>query len=418
MKFGLFYEHQLPRPWDEGSELRLYHESLDQAELADRLGYDCIWEVEHHFLDEYSHSSAPEVFLAACSQRTSRIRLGHGIVQHPPAYNHPARIAERIAALDLVSNGRVEWGTGESASRMELEGFGIAPGEKRGMWEESVRETAKMMAQTPYAGYEGEHFSMPARNVIPKPVQKPHPPLWVACSSRETIRRAARLGMGALAFAFVSPEDAKMWVDEYYRVFEAECNPIGRAVNPNVAMVASFSCHTDERTAFERGFEGFRFFQFALAHFYMNGSHQPGRTDIWKRFKEQDSKPGRGEVDMEMPEQVGGSVFKSGGVGIGTPEQVGERLFQMEEAGVDQIVFLQQAGKNRHEHICESLQTFAEETMPAFQERRAGIEERKRERLASAVEAAERRMPPLDPRPEPGEPIDAYPLQREKAGSG
>ena len=114
MKFGIFYEHQLPRPWNDGDELKLFQDALDQVELADRLGIDNAWEVEHHFLEEYSHSSAPEVFLAACSQRTKNIRLGHGIVLMPPGYNHPARVAERIATLDLVSNGRVELGTGES----------------------------------------------------------------------------------------------------------------------------------------------------------------------------------------------------------------------------------------------------------------------------------------------------------------
>ena len=117
MQFGIFYEHQLPRPWTDGTEQQLFQEALEQVELADRLGIDYAWEVEHHFLEEYSHSSAPEVFLAAASQRTQRIRLGHGIVLAPPPYNHPARVAERIATLDLVSNGRVDFGTGESASR-------------------------------------------------------------------------------------------------------------------------------------------------------------------------------------------------------------------------------------------------------------------------------------------------------------
>src|SRR5436853_5192312 len=106
MKFGLFYEHQLPRPWDSDSEYRLLRNALEQCELADRLGIDYVWEVEHHFLEEYSHSSAPEVFLAAASQRTQRIRLGHGIVQPPPPFNHPARVAERGAMLALVSDGR------------------------------------------------------------------------------------------------------------------------------------------------------------------------------------------------------------------------------------------------------------------------------------------------------------------------
>src|SRR5215213_2798438 len=131
MKFGIFYEHQLPRPWEDGDELRLVQDALDQVELADRLGFHHVWEVEHHFLEEYSHSSAPEVFLAAASQRTKDIRIGHGIIQTAPGYNHPARTAERVSMLDLVSNGRVEFGSGESSSEAELRGFGIDPVDKR-----------------------------------------------------------------------------------------------------------------------------------------------------------------------------------------------------------------------------------------------------------------------------------------------
>ena len=198
MKFGIFYEHQLPRPWDEGAEHRLFQEALDQVELADRLGIDYAWEVEHHFLEEYSHSAAPEVFLAACSQRTRRIRLGHGICLSPANYNHPARVAERIATLDLVSNGRVEWGTGESSSLAELGGFGISVEAKRDMWREGVEQAVNMTVMNPYPGYQGRYFSMPCRNVVPKPLQRPHPPLWVACSKRETIHLAARCGIGAL----------------------------------------------------------------------------------------------------------------------------------------------------------------------------------------------------------------------------
>src|SRR3954467_3766230 len=142
MRVGLFYEHQLPRPWEDGALERLLSDALDQIELADRLGIDYVWEVEHHFLEEYSHSSAPEVFLAACSQRSKRIRLGHGITLMPPRYNHPARVAERIASLDLVSNGRVEWGTGESATMVEMGGFLIDPADKEAMWQEAAEQAA------------------------------------------------------------------------------------------------------------------------------------------------------------------------------------------------------------------------------------------------------------------------------------
>ncbi len=204
VKFGIFYEHQYPKPWLPGGEMQLFDEALAQVELADSLGFEYAWEVEHHFLEEYSHSSAPEVFLAAASQRTKNIRLGHGIKLMPVKYNAPARIAEEIATLDLVSHGRVDFGTGESAARAELEGFNIDPAEKRAQWLETTEQVANMLAMDPYPGFEGKYFSMPARNIVPKPVQKPHPPMWVACSNRETIHLAAQLGLGALTFTFVS----------------------------------------------------------------------------------------------------------------------------------------------------------------------------------------------------------------------
>lgn len=244
---------QIPRPWNDGSEIVAYRNALAQVELSDRLGFSYAWAMEHHFLEEYSHSSAPEIFLAACSQVTRKIRLGHGVVLMPSGYNHPARVAERLAVLDIVSNGRVEWGTGEGSSAMELEGFNIPVDNKRRQWEEAVTECAKMLALDPYPGFTGTSFSMPCRNVVPKPVQKPHPPLWLACSNRESIKRAARLGMGAMTFAFVDPADAKEWVDDYYKTIKEECVPIGSVVNANVMMVTGLSVHQDPAEAVRRG---------------------------------------------------------------------------------------------------------------------------------------------------------------------
>jgi alkanesulfonate monooxygenase SsuD/methylene tetrahydromethanopterin reductase-like flavin-dependent oxidoreductase (luciferase family) len=372
MKFGVFYEHQLPRPWDDDAEHRIYREALEQIEVADRIGIDHAWEVEHHFLEEYSHSPAPEVFLAACSQRTKRIRLGHGIVLMPPGYNHPARVAERIAALDLVSDGRVEFGTGESASIMELGGYRVSVAEKREAWRETLEQCLDMMVMNPYPGFEGKYFSMPCRNVVPKPLQKPHPPVWVACSNRETIKLAARLGIGALTFAFVDPAEAKQWVDDYYRIFKEECVPIGHAVNPNIAMVTGFSVHPDEAEAKRRGEDGFRFFGYALAHHYIFGEHKPGRTDIWANFE---------KARPHLPEAGAGR-------GIGTPAQLRAHLSAFEEAGVDQVAFIQQGGRNRHDHICEALELFARAVMPEFQEREEARARKKAEDLAPYVGAA------------------------------
>ncbi len=197
MKFGIFYEHQLPRPWSETSEQRLISDALDQIELADRLGVQYLWEVEHHFLEEYSHSSAPEVFLAAASQRTRRMRIGHGVVQTAPRYNHPARIAERIAMLDLVSNGRVEFGSGESSSEAELGGFGVDRETKREAWLEGLEVAIRCMTETPFGGVDGRFVTMPPRNVVPEagaetaptPVGGVQPPGHHPAGRREGHRR-------------------------------------------------------------------------------------------------------------------------------------------------------------------------------------------------------------------------------------
>jgi alkanesulfonate monooxygenase SsuD/methylene tetrahydromethanopterin reductase-like flavin-dependent oxidoreductase (luciferase family) len=378
MKFGVFYEHQLPRPWVKGAELRLFQEALEQVEIADRLGIDYAWAVEHHFLEEYSHCSAPEVFLGACSQRTKRIRLGHGIVLMPPPYNHPVRVAERIATLDLVSAGRVEWGTGESASWSELGGFGISPRDKHEMWQEATREAANMLCTSPYPGYQGKYFSAPCRNLVPKPVQEPHPPIWAACTRRETIQKAARLGIGALTFAFVDANEAIKWVKEYYDIIKSDaCVPLGHAVNANVAMVAGFSCHTDPEEAKRRALNGLGFFGYALGHHYLFGEHVPGRTNIWAMYERaQDLFPGSRGTDA-----------------IGTPEQIEANLRLFEMAGVDQVIFVQQAGKALHDQICASLELFASTVMPAFKRRHTEREASKQFELEPYIAAALKRRP-------------------------
>jgi alkanesulfonate monooxygenase SsuD/methylene tetrahydromethanopterin reductase-like flavin-dependent oxidoreductase (luciferase family) len=381
MKFGIFYEHQIPRPWDADVEHRTYREALEQVELADRLGIDYAWEVEHHFLEEYSHSSAPEVFLAACSQRTKRIRLGHGIVLMPPGYNHPARVAERIAVLDLVSDGRVEFGTGESASTLELGGYRVDVAEKRAAWLEALEQCLNMMVMAPYPGFEGKYFSMPCRNVVPKPLQKPHPPVWVACSNRDTIKRAAQLGIGALTFAFVDPAEAKQWVDDYYHIIKTECVPIGHAINANIAMVTGFSVHPDAEEARRRGEDGFKFFGYALAHHYIFGEHKPGRTDIWAAYE---------RARAALPEAGAAR-------GIGTPAQLRAHLKSFEDSGVDQVAFIQQAGNNRHDHICQSLELFAREVLPEFEARENERAKRKEEQLAPFIEQAMARKQKIEP---------------------
>jgi len=392
MRFGVFYEHQLPKPWTEGAEARLFHQALEQVVLADRLGYDYAWEVEHHFLEEYSHSSAPEVFLAACAALTKTIRLGHGIRQVIPNYNHPARTAECLGTLDIVSNGRLDFGIGEGATRLELGGFKIPAKEKRALALEAGEQIANMMVMTPYPGYEGPGFSFPCRNVVPKPIQKPHPPMWMACTNRDTIKVAAANGLGALAFSFVDPEEARTWADIYYGIIRsADCVPLGHSVNANVAMVSNFSVHPDRAEAIRRGQEGFEFFGYAVNALVAHDA-VPGRSTLFEDFQNS-----RAMSDEEIINAR--KMSERSANGIGTPDDIREHIRGFRDAGVDQVIFLQQAGRNQHEHICQSLELFAAEVMPEFKAEAAAREAKKAAELAPFIEAAlqrKRRMSPLE----------------------
>jgi len=385
MKFGGFYEHQLPRPWSCDSEHKLLKNALEQVELSDRGGFDYIWATEHHFLEEYAHSSAPEVFLAACTQRTKNVRIGHGIVQMPPNINHPARVAERIATLDLISDGRVEYGVGAGATETELGGFSVPQPVKKEMMLEGLRACVRMLVEDPFGGFEGQYIKVPPRNVVPKPLQKPHPPLWLACSNRTSILQAARLGVGALTFSFVSPEEANQWVKDYYATFESECVPVGYAVNPNFAVTCPFLCDRDEQRMAQLGAESYGFFIYGLGHYSFFGDHEPGVSDIWDEFH-------NNPHEFAPPE---GRIQDC----VGTPEMIRKRLQEFEAAGIDQVICLSQAGKIPHELLCSSIELFTQEVVPEFKERDQRRARQRAERNARLSEKAMARKPKTEAPP-------------------
>jgi alkanesulfonate monooxygenase SsuD/methylene tetrahydromethanopterin reductase-like flavin-dependent oxidoreductase (luciferase family) len=387
----MLYELQLPKPWDEGSEQRLVDNAIEQCVLGDKLGIDYAWSVEHHFLEEYSHCSASEVFLSAIAAKTENINVGFGIRQVIPNYNHPARTAEAVAMLDLISHGRAQLGIGEGATRLELGGFGIPAKRKREMSLEAAREIADMMVMEPYPGYECEDWSMPCRNVLPKPVQKPHPPMWMACTNRDTIKVAAQNGLGVLAFSFLDPEEAKTWSSIYYDIIRSEeCVPLGHTVNPNIAMVSAFSLHDDHEEASRRGEDGFRFFEYAIGALVTDDAI-PGRSSLWTKFQERKAARAAGQQVTDTA-YGGGDVKPNRSMtrspGIGTPQEFKKHMTGFAESGVDQVIFLQQGGKNRHEHICESLETFNREVLEDFATGREEREAKKAEELAPYIEAA------------------------------
>ena len=335
------------------------------------------------------------MFLAAAAARTKRIRLGHGIRQVIPNYNHPARTAEAIGMLDLISNGRADLGIGEGATRLELGGFNIPAKEKRAMALEAAGEIANMMVMTPYPGFEGRSFKMPCRNVIPKPVQKPHPPMWMACTNRDTIKIAASLGLGALAFSFLDEAEARTWSRIYYDIIKSDaCVPLGHSVNANIAMVSAFSLHTDPEVAARRGQEGFEFFRFAISGLVVNDT-VPGRSRLWEEF-EKERKSGGIDAIYSSTENLASAFQRSPGIGTVADFRAHVRTF--EAAGVDQIILLQQAGRNQHEHICASLELLAADVLPECKAQAGERDRRKAEELAPYIARAlarKKRMAPL-----------------------
>jgi alkanesulfonate monooxygenase SsuD/methylene tetrahydromethanopterin reductase-like flavin-dependent oxidoreductase (luciferase family) len=371
MKFGIFFELSTPKPWRPDSEYQVYMNALEQAQLADELGFDQIWAVEHHFLEEYSHCSAPEVFLTAVAMRTKRARIGHGVVLCLPPLNHPIRIAERAAALDIVSGGRLEFGTGRSATWTELGGFGVDPDMTKEMWDECVRVIPKMWTQEAF-GYQGKFFSMPPRNVIPKPYQKPHPPMWVAVTSPETAIQAAERGLGLLGVSVGTPKEYEERVNEYRRRIR-ECEPVGEFVNEQVNGVTFMYVDESEEEARYWGSQLVRAFAALAAQFPAVSAIYP--TPLYKvpgllfgLRREQEKAQERAEATAAgTPGQGARSGPIREGMAIGDPETVIKQMKLWEALGMDRMVFLLNMGEAiPQEKVLKSLRLFAEHVMPKF----------------------------------------------------
>src|SRR5262249_17906172 len=192
MKFSIFFEMQIADP-TAAKEAQTFHDCVEQSVLADELGYHCVWEVEHHGLYEYSHSSAPEIFLSFVAAKTKRIRIGHGVTLLPFRYNHPIRIAERVATLDILSGGRVNWGSGKSSSLVEQVAFENEIPKLHDQWLEAVEMIPRMWAADVFE-HKGKFFQVAPIQIVPKPIQKPHPPMFAACSNPDSAAYVRRLG--------------------------------------------------------------------------------------------------------------------------------------------------------------------------------------------------------------------------------
>ncbi len=252
MEFGLFIQGYVPefrRAGDPEAEHHAFENELAAVVAADGAGFKYVWATEHHFLDEYSHLSASDVVLGYLAHATERIHIGSGIFNPLPQVNHPAKVAERVAMLDHLSDGRFEFGTGRGAGSHEILGF--LPGTEnlditREIWEDVIGEFPKMWMEDTYQGYEGKYWSLPPRKVLPKPYVKPHPPMWYAAGNPSSWEMAAHKGLGVLGFG-VGNLAALEKTREAYKKAILGAEPVGAFVNDNVMVCTAAYVAEDGR---------------------------------------------------------------------------------------------------------------------------------------------------------------------------
>ena len=353
MKFSLLIEIQLASP-TASSERQAFFDAVDQAVLADDLGYDTVWAVEHHGLLEYSHCSAPEVLLSYIAARTKRIRLGHAVTLTPHRYNHPIRVAERIATLDILSEGRVSWGSGKSASHTEQGAFQIDRAELEGQWREALEMIPRMWGSDLFE-WNGTYFNIPPTPILPKPVQRPHPPIFAACSRPESVVVAGSLGAGSLNFTAGTDQ---VLADKVRSYREAVRGVEGKHVNDHFACTPTALVLDDDRAACSYGFRGARFFGEALATYFFSPTRIVGPLDIARdpltASQLADAMAKRSKTDGPLT-----SV-------IGDPTAACEAVQRFQAAGVDELILVMQMATVPQEVVMRSLRTFAEKVMPFF----------------------------------------------------
>ncbi len=359
MEFALQYEIQRSFPHYEGFMYDIYHQATEQVRFADRLGYHSVWTVEHHFLTEWSYSSAPEVWYGALSQVTSRIRLGHGVCLLPIPFNHPARVAERIAVLDIMSNGRVEFGSGRSITEAELDGFQVHPEDSRPMWEEAVAAIPKMWTQKTFS-WDGKYFKMPEREVIPKPVQKPHPPIWVAATQPTTWEVAGHKGIGALGFGISEPGVIDGLVASYKNAIK-ECEPVGAFVNDRTAAATLCVCAPTREEAKVVAKDAIDFTTRKAAELFTPFSKREVKGyEYYKKMAEQVVALGDYRLSLADIEQR----IEKGAVMVGDPEDCLRVAKMYEAAGIDMLLMLVQIGAVPHEKTMQTIELIGKYVMP------------------------------------------------------
>jgi alkanesulfonate monooxygenase SsuD/methylene tetrahydromethanopterin reductase-like flavin-dependent oxidoreductase (luciferase family) len=357
MDSALFYEIVVPRPWHERSEYDAYKQTIEQAILSEEVGFSHFWTVEHHFLSEFSHCSAPECLYPYIAAKTKTLRLGHGVRLLPFPYNHPIRVAEMAATLDLVSDGRLEFGTGRSLTWEELGGFGIDPAEKQLLWEEALEIVVGAWTEETFS-WKGRRFEIPPRNVIPKPLQKPHPPLWCATTSPEAHEICGRQGLGLLSFTLiVDPEELARRIALYRKGLES-AKPIGKFVNSRAGTFTITHCaETNAEARRNAEHAAVWYVKRALEYVASVPAHQQGvePASLLKPM-----------LGIDPDDITFDFLDENDMVIVGDPVRCAEKVERYQAAGVDMLMTMMQAHGLSHEQVSSSIRLWGEHVIPKF----------------------------------------------------
>lgn len=386
MKIDVFSEIQNPQPWTEGHEHRRIQQTLEQARLADELGYGCFWLVEHHAGGEFSLCSAPEMMLTAIAQQTKNIRVGHSAVLAPYRFNHPIRIAERAAYLDHLSQGRLEFGMARSTVP-EWRLFNIPANEAREQMQQAFEMVPKMWTQDRFS-WKSEFFEINDVGIVPKPYQQPHPPLWQACSSLTSFEQAGRNGVGALGVTlWAPPAQVKEWIDIYRAAVRNADKPVGSFVNDQVAFFTFVHCAETDEEAMRNGAAtaaawytsmAFTFFEARESFMQTAAEEQAKMQDLAgggltgqflrNRAEHGDAPPNRAAIvigrimsgEQVSDEDIFEALSEQDSLIVGSPETCRKKMQVYADLGIDRLMCFQQVGSLPHDKVMNSMRLVGE----------------------------------------------------------
>jgi alkanesulfonate monooxygenase SsuD/methylene tetrahydromethanopterin reductase-like flavin-dependent oxidoreductase (luciferase family) len=362
MEFGIFVQSYVPgfrMAVDPDAEHHAIQHDVELIKAADKAGFKYVWVTEHHFLHEYSHMSANDAFIGYLASCTDRIHLGSGIFNPLPQVNHPVKVAERAAMLDHLSDGRFEFGTGRGAGSHEILGFlqgavDLSAGSKdlsitREIWEETIPEFAKMWTQDTYEGFSGKWWSLPPRQVLPKPWKKPHPPMWYAAGNTSSYAMAARKGLGVLGFSVGDLTEMEPVVSAYKKEIP-NAEPVGAYVNDNVMVTSAAFVAEDHDRAVKSAVDGKLSYLQSNVFRYHDTFPHPEQVPYWP-----DLIP---DYDTDVIE----GLIQIGGLICGDPDEALEQCLRWESAGADQLVF--GSGMASLDEELETIRLLGEHVIP------------------------------------------------------